>query len=283
MPSQQLSFWDNEALETGYRLLADLELGGAERQFTKALQAGIGETDSVKKLLEACEYWQTRLKYSPEDNDANSSSEQIDSLLTAFVHYPFTPQMKIFKKALMAHIVSLLHVEEAMDLKNMETSFDLLLAMGDSQNAEELISKSIGQHPERHLLLYLLAQSQWLNGNRSEANWNYVWLLLHYPESVEFKRIENKNLLQIINIHGVAMAPAFGWLQNIVPLISLRDEIEIINQEHQKAIQCYSLLLESNKALNNNDTKLSVSLRKQLKSIHPELFSEYFYWIQQSR
>lgn len=283
MPSQQLSFWDNEALETGYRLLADLELEGAEQQFKKALQAGIGEMDSVKKLREACEYWQARLKYSPENKDANSSSEQIDSLLTAFVHYPFTPQMNAFKKALLAYVVSLLHAEEAMDLKNMETAFDLLLAMGDSQNAEELVSQSISQHPESPLLLYLLAQVQWLNGNRSEANWNYIWLLLHYPESVEFKRIENKNLLEIISIHGVVMAPAFGWLQNIVPLISLQDEIEIINPEHEKAIQCYRLLLESNKALNNNDIKLSVSLRKQLKSIHPELFSKYFYWIQQSR
>lgn len=280
MPSQQLSFWDNEALETGYRLLADLKLEDAERQFAKALQAGIGETGSVRKLLEACEYWQVRLKYSPEKNDANSSSEQIDSLLTAFVHYPFTPQMNVLKKTLLAHIVSLLHAEEAMDLKNMETAFDMLIAMDDSQNAEELVSQSISQHPKSPLLLNLLAQAQWLSGNRSEANNNYAALLLYYPDSVEFNRIENKKLLDLIHTYGSAMAPAYGWLQNAVSLVSLTDEIEIQNDIHRKAIECYRLLLGSNKALLNNERSLSAQYRRELKTLVPELFAEYFKWVQ---
>ncbi|MEO8960851.1 MAG: hypothetical protein ABI325_03155 [Ginsengibacter sp.] len=280
MPSQQLSFWDNEALETGYRLLADLKMGDAERQFKKALEAGIGETDSVKKLLEACEYWQIRLKYSPENNDANSSSEQIDSLLTAFVHYPFSRQMNAFKKALLSRIVSLLYAEEAMDLKNMETAFDLLLAMDDFQNAEKLVSQSISQHPGKLLLLYLLAQVQWISGNRSEANNNYAALLLYHPDRIEFYRIENEKLQELIQTYGAAMTPAYGWLHNVLPLVSLPEEIEIQNDEHCNALECYRLLLGSNKALLNNERNLSAQYRRELKTLAPDLFGEYFKWLQ---
>lgn len=280
MPSQQLSFWDNEALETGYRLLADLKLEDAKLQFNKTLQAGIGETSSVKKLLEACEYWQARLKYSPENNDAGSSSEQIDSLLTSFVHYPFTPQMNVFKKSMLAFIVSLLHKEGMMDLKSMKTAFDLLLASGDLQNAEVLILQCINQHPGNRMLLYFLAQVQWLNGNRSEANNNYATLLLYYPDKVEFSRIENEKIKALIDSHGTPMAPAYGWLHNVLPLVSLPDEIEIYNDEHRKAIECYRLLLTSNKALLNNERKLSAQYRRELKALAPELFEEYFKWIE---
>jgi tetratricopeptide (TPR) repeat protein len=280
MPPQQLSFWDNEALETGYRRLADLKLEEAESHFNKALEAGIGELDSVKKLIEACGYWLARIRYLPESGDTISSSEQIDALLTAFVHYPFTPQMNAFKKALLTYIVSLLHDEVAMDLKSMEAAFDLLLESGDLQNAENLVLQSINQHPENSLLLYLLAQVQWLSGNRSEASRNYTWLLLHHPDKVEFNRIENNKLKALIYSHGAAMAPAYGWLQNVVPLISPSDEIDIYNDEHRKAIECYRLLIEANKALLNNQRDLYVRSRKQLKTLSPEFFAAYFKWLQ---
>jgi hypothetical protein len=278
MPYQQLTFWDNEALETGYRYLADLDLENAALQFNKALEAGIGELDSVKKLIEACEYWQARIHYRP---DSDNNTEQIDSLLAAFVHYPFTPQMNVVKKALLAHIVSLFDKEATMVLKNMETAFDLLLESNDLQIAEDLILQCIAQHPVNRLLLYPLAQIQWLRGKRSEANFNYATVLLHHPERLEVNRIENKKLKEIIDLRGAAMAPAYGWLQNAVPLIHLPDEIEIYDDEHRKAIECYRLLLGANKAILNNEKKLSVQLRKQLKTLAPDLFAEYFNWLQQ--
>lgn len=277
MASRQLSFWDNEALETGYRCLADLELEEAKLQFKKALEAGLGETNSAKKLIEVCEYWQVRIQYAPE---ANNGSEQIESLLGAFVHYLFTPQMNVLKKALLNHIVALLHQEEVMDLKSMQTAFDLLLENADLERAEGLVLQCINQHPENQLLLYLLAQVQWMNGNRSEANNNYVRLLLCHPDKVEFNRIENNPLKELIYSHGGAMAPAYGWLHNIVSLISLPDEIEIQNTEHAKAVECYRLLLGSNKSLLNNERNLSAQYRRELKALAPELFAEYFKWLQ---
>jgi hypothetical protein len=78
-----------------------------------------------------------------------------------------------------------------MDLKYMETAFDLLLSIDDFQKAEDLVSHSISQHPEKRLLLYLLAQAQWLNGNRSNANINYAQLLLCRPDKTLVNRLQN--------------------------------------------------------------------------------------------
>ena len=76
------------------------------------------------------------------------------------------------------------------------------------------------------------------------------------------------------------MALAYGLLQNTMSLIHLPGEIEIYDDEHRKTIECYLLLLGANKAMLNNEKKLSVQLRKQLKALAPDLFAEYFRWLQ---
>lgn len=284
MSPHQLSLWDNESLETGSNCLAALELEEAIGHFNKALQAGIGDRDSIQKLIEACEYWQVRIQYSsPNAGATNSHSEQINALLSAYVHYFFTPQMGRFKKALLTHVVDLMCNEASMDLVDMEIAFDLLVEMGDLQKAEDMVSYSIIQHPEKRLLLYLLAQVQWLSGNRSEANNNYVTLLLYHPGEIKADRIENKKLIELIQTYGAPMAPAYGWLRNVVSLVSLPDDIEIYDDQHRKAIECYRLLREANKALEKNERNLSTQYRKQLKALVPDLFAEYFNWVQQIR
>ena len=279
MLSRQLTFWDNEAIEKGLHCLSALALEEALLLFNKALQAGIGEADFIKQLIDACEYWLPRIQYTP--TDATNQPEQINALLSAYTHYPFNRQIEPLKKALLVHIAGLFFNEAGIDLNVMEIAFDLLIESGDIERAEGLVSYSTSRLGEKPLLLYMLAQTQWQNGDRSKANNNYIKLLLHHPDRVEFNRIENKKLQELINLHGTAMAPAYGWLQNIVPVIHLPDEIEIYDEDHRKAIECYRLLLGANKAIMNNDKKLSVQLRKQLKALAPDLFAAYFSWLQQ--
>lgn len=287
MPVQQLSLWDNEALETGYRCLNALEWEEAILQFNEALQGGIGEMESVQKLITASQYWQARIQHTPgsqvHSGAAASLSQHIAGLLADYSHYSFTPQMAGFKKALLGHIVGLLHHETDMDLNDMETAFDLLLGIDDFQTAEDLISHGIKQHPEKRLLLYLLAQAQWLNGNRSDANNNYVRLLFYHPDKVMDNRIENKKLKELIHSCGPEMAPAYGWLRNILPFVPPADEIPACDEEHDKAIKSYRLLREANRSMNNNDMKSYVQYRKQLKELTPALYEEYFNLLKQRK
>lgn len=287
MPVHQLSLWDNEALETGYRCLNALEWEAAIRQFNKALQGGIGEIGSVQKLIAASHYWKERIQHAPgpeTHSDATASfSQHIAGLLADYSRYSFTPQMAGFKKALLGHIVDLLHHETDMDLNDMETAFDLLLGMDDFQTAEDLISHGIKKHPKKRLLLYFLAQAQWLNDNRSDANNNYVRLLFYHPDKIMDNRIENKKLKELIHSCGPAMAPAYGWVRNVLPFVPPADEIPACDEEHHKAIKCYRLLWEANRSMNNNDMQSCIQYRKQLKELTPALYDEYFNLLKQRK
>ncbi len=273
MPVQQLSFWDNEALERGYRSLAALKMDEALVQFNKALRAGIGEMDSVQKLIEACKYWKPFLIPAIEDTNV---SQHIKLLQDNYLDYSFIPQMATFKKSLLLFIVDLLQNENNIDINDAEAAFDLLLEMRDFEKAEALASYGISQHLENRQWLYLLAQAQWLCGKRSEANYNYVILLRCYPNEVPVGRIENTKLKELIHSYGPAMAPAYGWLRNIVPFVPLPDAFKVCDEEHQKALESYRLLQQAERSLNNNDMKSCINYRKQLKLISPGLYDEYF-------
>ena len=72
------------------------------------------------------------------------------------------------------------------------------------------------------------------------------------------------------------MAPAYGWLRNIVPFVSLPAAINICDEEHQKALDIFRLLQQAERSLNSNDMKSYINYRKQLKTIAPALYNEYF-------
>lgn len=280
MLPRQLSFWDNEALEKGYRCLDTLELSEAAIYFKEALVIAISEMD-CQQLITACEYWQPRIEYSSADG--GNRQEKISALLADYRHFSFSRQMDHLKNALLTHIVNLLLKEADMDLNDTETAFDLLMEAGDFQKAEELASYSVLQHPGNPQLSYLLAQAQWLNGNRIEANNNYVELLLRHPQETVLKRIENKKLCELILQYGPAFTPVYGWLRNVVSYVPLPAKIEIYDEEHRKALECYRLVKEANKALEKKDKNLSITYRRELQLLMPGVFKEYFNWLQQNK
>lgn len=58
MTVNQLSLWDNEALENGYRCLSSLELEKAESDFNEALNGAFGDTAWLIRAIQACRDWQ---------------------------------------------------------------------------------------------------------------------------------------------------------------------------------------------------------------------------------
>jgi hypothetical protein len=279
MLPRQLSFWDNEALEKGYRCLDTLELSEAAIYFKEALVTAISEMD-CQQLITACEYWQPRIEYSSADG--GNRQEKISALLADYRHFSFSRQMDHFKKALLTHTVNLFFKQAGIDLNNLEVAFDLLIEAGDFQKAEELASFPISQHPDPQLL-YMLAQAQWLDHKRTEANNNYVMLLLCYPQKTILKRIENKKLCELVVEYGAAFAPVYGWLRNVVPYFLPPEKVEIYDDDHRKALECYCLIRDANKALGKNDTNSSTLYRKKLKLLMPSLFHEYFNWLQRNK
>ncbi len=278
---EQLTLWDNEALETGYRYFSCLRLEEAKLKFLEALRMNLGGKDELEEAIKACDCWLPKINYSQKNSENNNLSNKADLLLNKFTNYPFTSRMKEFRRALLVHIGSILSAECQMDLNNVEITFDLLIDAGKLEEAEALILRGKSQYPENHKLHYMQAHVQWLNHEISKANQVYVWLLLHYPREIENNRIQNKELQKLIDRYGAPMAPAFGWLYNVLPLIPFPVEVETNDDEHRKAIECYRLIHAANKALTDHDIKSSIQHRKRLKELSPDLYEKYFEWLNQ--
>ena len=79
------------------------------------------------------------------------------------------------------------------------------------------------------------------------------------------------------------MAPAYGWLRNILPSIPLAGIVKTPDMEQDHAIQGYRLMQQAHESLKNNDIKSSINFRKQLKEQTPDLYEEYFSLLKQRK
>src|SRR5699024_1134892 len=100
--------------------------------------------------------------------------------------------------------------------------------------------------------------------------------LLRNPCRVPYDRIEYDGLLTLIENEGAEMAPAFGWVRGILPLVPLPDEIEICSDVHRKATDCYRLLKLADQAAINNNRSKRLEYRQKLYEQAPVLYEEYF-------
>src|SRR5690606_9591607 len=101
-------------------------------------------------------------------------------LLTDYKQYSFTSLMKSFKKSLLNFIVD--SFSPVSDWEEFAIAFDLLLEVKSYQKAEDFISLILSRNSEKSFLLYYLAQAQWLNGNKAEANEHYIIACIHWPD-----------------------------------------------------------------------------------------------------
>jgi len=285
MPVRQPSLWDNVALETGFRCLVALKLDEAASQFNEALKSATGNRESIYAGLAACQYWQTRIQQLEElatpPGNTESRSGYMTELLEDYTSYPFTPMIRKFKKALLNYFAG--QINQTTDMNNLETAFDLLLAVNEYQKAATFVSEFIMEYPEMYWLLYLLAQAQWLHGNKTEALGNYARALLYYPDTSLENRIESGPLKNLIHLCGLSMAPAFGWARNILPLVVFTDIVKPADKQHEHAIKSYQLMQQAEESLKNNDKASSIHFRKQLKEFAPDLYEAYFNLLKQRK
>lgn len=270
MSVRQPSLWDNIPLEEGYRCMYALQLDEAIEYFNEASQSKLGDPQTIQNAIITCRFWKGKLE------NVAISPASIAEILKDFSEYHFTRLITEFKKTLLRYITNLLKDVENFNLANVEFTFDLLLKTGDFQNAEELILEYLERCPEKYHLLYLLAQAQWCKKNKTEARINYAKALLYFPDKKYFARIVPDDLKKIIDYSGPEMAPSYGWLRDVLPIISITDDIKFKDEKHAQAIKTYHLMAQAIEHEKSNDLNQKTHSRKELKKQDPELFKEYF-------
>lgn len=276
---EQLSIWDNAAMEQGYQSLSKLQFSEASLQFGEALRSADDKV-TLENALAACRYWQSRI---PVQSENEYGQGDLELVIGDLIRYPFTGSLLGLRKSLLLHMAATAGDAREISLSLLETLFDLLLALPELPTAIQLIRLAISQYPERKYLLYFLGQAEWRKGDKAEAKANYIRACLQHPGEDHSKRIEIEQLKGLSKQHGPAWAPAYGWINGFLPLILLREETIARSEDHQKALAAYTLLALSEDAIQKNDLKTSVRCRKEINAIKPELFQAYFRLLQQRK
>jgi hypothetical protein len=268
--------WATLIMGEGYRRLAAFQFEEAAKQFTEVRFAGQGDEVEITLALRACRYWQEK-KQQLEENPAAYSAGMF---CEDFRSYPFgqVPGLLQLKKALLEYIAE--HLLAAgqfyIEGSNGETAADLLMELRRYKKAENVVLQRIEEDPGDVQIRYFLAQIQWLNNLKGEAKKNYVRGLLLNPCRLPSHRILYEQLKKLIEDVGAEMAPAYGWVRHLLPLIPVPDDLNVCSESHRKAVDCYRLLWSANRVLQKKDYDACYRYRTELKAEFPALYEEYF-------
>lgn len=276
MPIHQISIWDNEPLEEGYRQLSVLNFREAEHNFREAEQGYVADATGLQEAMKACRFWQSQMAGFPVPNDDILLADHLDSLLCAFQQYTFTSSLKNFRKAVLHYIVSLFYQTDDWNEKLLITAFDLLLEQRDYTKAEVLIQRGINLYPENHSLICLQAQVLWLSRQIDQSKHTYIWLFLHHPDAVLMDRILDHSFRKLVDEHGIYLTPAYAWLYKVGPYIPVSDDLTVRDESHRTAIECYQLIQLSDQAILRQDLQESIRYRKRMMELIPELYQVYY-------
>jgi tetratricopeptide (TPR) repeat protein len=275
-PQLPLFDWSTSIMGEGYRRLAAFEFDEAAKQFSEVRFAGQGDEEEITRALGACRFWQKKMVQLTEEPGAYP----ISKFYNEFRNFPFglVPGLHQLKKALLEYITECLLAGDHyfIDGSDGGTVADLLMELRRYKKAEKSLLQWIEQKPANFHLRYSLAQVQWMNKQKGEAKKNYVRGLVLNPCRVLFHRILFDQLTELIEDVGAEMAPAYGWVRHLLPLISVPDDLSFCSESHRKAVDCYRLLWSANRALQKKDYDTCYRYRTELKAAAPVLYEEYF-------
>jgi len=275
-PQLPLFDWPVMVMGEGYRKLAAFHFDEAEKHFNDVLQVEQGEEDEARQALHACKYWRVIFEVHKENPDNYSTGK----LYKEVRQYDFenVPGLLQLKNALLEYIAGqmLSNNRFYIDGPENESVFDILIELRLNRKAESVILQQIEKDPDDVQFRYSRAQIQWLSKQKGEAKKNYARGLLLNPCRIPSHRILYKQLLTLIDDVGPEMAPLFGWVRKVLPLIHIRENLDFCSGSHRRAIDCYRLLWSADKALQNRDFEACYRYRKKLKAEVPELYDEYF-------
>lgn len=285
--ANQISLFSRESMliSEGYRSLAQFRFDVAKRFFKEAVEAGSNSKDyeEATRALKLCSHWQPIIL---QNHSEPSLFGDETTLYREFREYDFSSSSgeQQFRNSLLLMITNqMLETGRFYTVDDSETVADLLCELGRHQKAEEVLQEQMKIHPEDHYLFYCLAQIQWQNNKKGEAKKRYAFGLLHNPCKVPHTRILHPDLNKLIREVGPEMAPSYGWVRGVLPLVPPRDVGSLCSTNHQDAVECYRLLWHADRAVMKQDIEARVEYRKKLKAHAPELYEEYFALLQGKR
>lgn len=263
--------WDRIETGNGYACLARLAFGQARQHFTRVLD-GLPGHQAAGTGLQAVEYWEQVFRVLAT-MEAEAAVAHFWKRLRAF-SFGNSDVDRELRANLLGRLREVME-QGAVDYLPPDLCLGYLsLQLGDYVTAENQLRGLIESAPADGLLYGYLGDALWLQGRREIANGVYAAALLLDPERMATYAPCNHRLVAIIAEHGASMAPAYGFLGGVLPLVEL--EIAPLTE----AVRIYGLLRGAERARYRCDHAAVIAARRELQILAPQIFADYLAFVQ---
>ncbi|MFZ5799221.1 MAG: hypothetical protein ACOY3O_12470 [Thermodesulfobacteriota bacterium] len=261
--------WEALAASSGYHCLAALDFDGARDHFTRILR-GIPDHAEASRGLRDLEFWQEVFR----ELDRRDPKEQplfLWERITAF-RFRNVASHRNMRRALIGRLLPMLAGDHFYHPPDLCRGY-LLLELGNFGAAADEFRLLLAHLPENGHLHGYLAKALWLLGKEEEAKTACTIALLLDPAAVNTAALPSPPLLELIHEHGPALAPVYGYLAGLLPLI------EPPSQANSPEAQAYSCLRQAELARLRDDHPAMVEARRELKRLAPAVLKNYLAWL----
>jgi hypothetical protein len=254
-----------ESLTLAWQRMAAFNFQTAYETITELLQTDRSDSELLQ-ALDVCERWQGKL-----------NSETNPEHLLQFLQQEALPAewgLRLFRRALIKHIITLADAAGTFRFKDGSTIADLYLLLDDTEKAEQEIGKQIKHSKDSSFLYARLADVQWECEKYSEARANYLLALLFDAENIDVPRLENKIVKFVLEKHGCELAAPWCYISGEpLPVAALVAEEPARFIKHRAFTACV-LLAEAERALKTGSPEVG-KIRKRLYDLDCRLFEGY--------
>lgn len=266
----QLSLFSADRLKVGegFEALAELDLERAGELFDTVLAKKPEVSDAVAGR-EIVAYWQTVMDQCQELDGREHAGfiwqrvkEHRDDRL-------LLPNR--LKRSLVGRVISLLQEQDLVFQAPDLCCGYLHLEIGEYQRAVASLKIAVIRLPDSARLRGFLGDALWCLGRETWARAEYAQALLMSPRDVSIADLKDPRLLDVISENGVEMAPVYGWLLGVLPLLD-PDQIACGNKQVADA---YRRLNRAEQTRLSGDQDAAIEQRRRLREVYPDLFEAY--------
>ncbi len=258
--------WDLIAVGSGYAGLARLDFEEARCCFTRVLQT-IPEHPRASQGLRDLRFWQDAL-----EGMGRLAAEPALRLgwhsLTSF-SFDRSDAHQLLRRNILRHLLDLMaDLHDFYDPPHLCSGY-LYLQTGDCVAAERELLRLLKAQPHTGLIHLFLAEALRRQEREEQAAPSYARALLLDPVESFQQHISNAALMHLCEEQGPALAPIYGYIGGLLPLV------EIEGMPESPEIRIYAALRRAELSRRKGDHDDMIAARCELKGFAPEIFKDY--------
>lgn len=258
--------WDIIAIGSGYSSLARFEFHEAHGFFARVLQA-LPDHPRASQGIKDTEYWEQTFRELQLINGEEVFRLGWNSICR--FRFDHSQNHSLLRLNVLRHLQTMMNDRPDFYDPPQLCSGYLLLQLGKFGSAEQHLCLLLETQPNAGLIHLYLAESLWLQKKEELAGPSYARALLLDPFETCRQNISNKILVRLCEERGPALAPIYGFIAGILPLV----DVEVMPSSPE--IRIYAVLRRAEQSHRNGSHQQMIAARRELKYLAPEIFHDY--------